>query len=79
MLGMGLPLFPDKLCIAVCGRAGASKFLEVLFFTLAAHLLCTTLHSVSQMSLASSHASGIKASVWQKFSCAALHDCQPTC
>ena len=30
MLGMGLPLFPDKLCIAVCGRAGASKFLEVL-------------------------------------------------
>ena len=29
MLGMGLPLFPDKLCIAVCGRAGASKFLEV--------------------------------------------------
>lgn len=37
MLGMGLPLFPDKLCIAVCGRAGASKFLEVLFSTLAAH------------------------------------------
>ena len=29
MLGLGLPLFPDKLCIAVCGRAAASKFLEV--------------------------------------------------
>ncbi|CAK0785595.1 hypothetical protein CVIRNUC_008805 [Coccomyxa viridis] len=28
MLGLGLPLFPDKLCIAVCGRAAASKFLE---------------------------------------------------
>lgn len=34
MLGMGLPLFPDKLCIAVCGRAGASKFLEVRDFML---------------------------------------------
>lgn len=30
MLGLGLPLFPDNLCIAVCGRAGSSKFLEVL-------------------------------------------------
>ena len=29
MLGLGLPLSPDKLCIAVCGRAGASNFLEV--------------------------------------------------
>lgn len=29
-LGLGLPLSPDKLCIAVCGRAGASNFLEVL-------------------------------------------------
>ena len=56
MLGMGLPLFPDKLCIAVCGRAGASKFLEVLFSTLAAHLQCRTLCSRSQISLASSHA-----------------------
>ncbi|KAK9917406.1 hypothetical protein WJX75_004000 [Coccomyxa subellipsoidea] len=27
-LGLGLPLSPDKLCIAVCGRAGASNFLE---------------------------------------------------
>lgn len=30
-LGLGLPLSPDKLCIAVCGRAGASNFLEVCF------------------------------------------------
>lgn len=28
-LGLGLPLMPDKLCIAVCGRAGASNFLDV--------------------------------------------------
>ena len=28
-LGLGLPLTPDKLCIAVCGRAGASNFLDV--------------------------------------------------
>lgn len=28
-LGLGLPLTPDKLCAAVCGRAGASNFLEV--------------------------------------------------
>ncbi|CAL8463740.1 g3274 [Coccomyxa elongata] len=27
-LGLGLPLTPDKLCIAVCGRAGASNFLD---------------------------------------------------
>jgi hypothetical protein len=31
MLGLGLPLSPDKLCIAVCGRAGASNFLEVVY------------------------------------------------
>lgn len=28
-LGLGLPLSPDKLCIAVCGRASASNFLDV--------------------------------------------------
>ena len=28
-LGLGLPLSPDKLCIAVCGRAAASNFLDV--------------------------------------------------
>lgn len=32
-VGLGLPLNPDKLCIAVCGRAGASNFLEVGFST----------------------------------------------
>lgn len=31
-LGLGLPLTPDKLCIAVCGRAGASNFLDVCHF-----------------------------------------------
>lgn len=41
MLGMGLPLFPDKLCIAVCGRAGASKFLEVLYITSPSPLAAT--------------------------------------